>query len=287
MYLSYCYFPGALFVGPLIPYLSYRNLIIGTNSNNNSKAVSLSVFRLLGGLTTLALFLYGSMYWPIETLQSEDFATSRLWWKLTAMAIVAKIYMYKYVSVWMISEAVCILSGITSGGDGNINLYLHTNVNLTKFEFAQSSTEIIASYNMSTNNFAFKYIYRRLKFLGNIHLSKLITLLFLSVWHGFASGYHFAFSTEFLLLYFEKSLSGAFTSALERYSLNVDYLKPVIWLVGRIYTYYFIGYAFVSFMFLHAQLWWPILSSVYFIGHIFLFSYIAVAFTAKAVMRFF
>lgn len=249
------------------------------------------MLRLLGGLACLGLYFYGSLHWPPEYLQSAAFASASLWWKLTAMAIVAKVYMYKYVAVWMTTEAACILAGVTgashsSNGAAGLNLYQHTNVNLTQFEFAHSCTDIISSYNMTTNGFAFRYVYRRLKFLGNIHLSKLLTLLFLSVWHGFASGYHFAFSTEFLLLYFEKSFSGVFQAAQERWSpLNSDYLKPVVWLAGRLYTYYFIGYAFVAFMFLHAELWWPILGSVYFVGHLFLFAYVALAVAVKLAKR--
>lgn len=192
--------------------------------------------------------------------------------------------MYKYVSVWLMTESSCILSGITSDG---INFYRHTNVNLTKFEFAHSCTTIIGSYNMSTNEFAFKYVYRRLKFMGNIHLSKLITLIFLSIWHGFASGYYFAFSTEFLLLYFEKHFAGCFQAFQERHSLNVDNLKPFIWILGRIYTYYFIGYAFVSFMFLFSELWYPILSSVYFVGHLLLLAYIMISASISTVFRYF
>ena len=261
--------------------MSYINFLSGSTYHN--KAISISLFRLAGGLLCLFIYFYGSIYWPIDYLRSDVFFASGFWWKLTAMAIVAKIYMYKYVAVWMTTEAACILSGVTSV-DG-INFYRHTNVNLTKYEFAHTCTTIIGSYNMSTNSFAFKYVYRRLKFLGNIYLSQLITLMFLSVWHGIASGYYFAFSTEFLILYFEKHLSTFYHKLQKRYSLNSDYLKPLIWIIGRLYVYYFMGYAFISFMFLYSELWVPILSSIYFIGHLFLIIYVVISVSFTAISR--
>ena len=256
---------GTLVVGPLIPYKTYQNFLI--NSNYNGKLIGISLYRLIGGIVCLLIYFYGSMYWPLEYLRSSVFEQSGTWWKLTAMGLVAKVYLYKYIGVWHCAEAACILSGITYDG---INCYCHTNVNLPKFEMAHNFTSIISSYNITTNTFAFKYIYRRLKFLGNSNLSKLITLLFLSVWHGFASGYYFAFATEFLLLYFEKHMANFWHLAQSKYSLHSDLLKPLIWIVGRLYTFYFIGISFVSFMFLFAEIWLPILKSVYFAGHIFL-----------------
>ncbi|KAJ6222086.1 hypothetical protein RDWZM_000631 [Blomia tropicalis] len=239
LFMSYCYFPGTLMVGPIIPFLTYVNFLSATTYNN--QAIRISIYRLVGGFISLFVYFYGSMFWPIEYLRSEAFEDLGFWWKLTAMAIVAKVYLYKYIAVWMMAESACILCGITYDG---INFYQNTNVNFFKFEFANSFTTIISSYNMTTNRFAFKYVYRRLKFLGNIYLSKLITILFLSVWHGFASGYYFAFSTEFFLLYFEKHLSSYWHSIQERYSLHSDWLKALIWICGRLYTFYFIGYSF-------------------------------------------
>ena len=272
MFISYCYFPGTLIVGPIIPYLAYINFL--NNITYNHKAISTSFIRLLGGSLCLFIYFYGLTYWPLEYLHSQTFYDSNFFWKMTSMAIIAKIYMYKYVAVWMMAEAACILSGITHDG---ISFFRHTNVKFVKFELAHTCTDIITSYNISTNQFAFKYIYRRLKFLGSINLSKLLTLIFLSIWHGFASGYYFAFSIEFLLLYFEKKLSFQFNLIHDKYSINSDYLKPFIWIIGRLFTYYFIGYSFVSFMFLFSELWLPIISSVYFAGHLFLLIYLAIS----------
>ncbi|KAM3181450.1 Lysophosphatidylcholine acyltransferase 3, partial [Hymenolepis weldensis] len=49
-----------------------------------------------------------------------------------------------------------------------------------------------------------RYLYKRLRFLGNKVLSQACTLIFLAVWHGFYSGYYINFLLEFLTIYAEK-----------------------------------------------------------------------------------
>lgn len=262
-FMAFCYFPSNLMVGPLIPYNSFSKFV--DKADYNSQAVKYSLFRLLHGLASLAFYLIGSAYWPIDYLLSEEFYNSSLMWKLFSMALVSKIYLHKYILCWFFAEACCILSGITYNGE-NFNDF--QNINFYVFEFSTSFGTIIKSYNISTNQFAFKYIYKRLKFLGSPLISQILTLVYLSIWHGFASGYHFSFSIEFLIIYFEKQLSQYYEKV--KNNLNFKYLDTLIWIIGKWYTFIFTGYSFVPFIFLYVEYWYPIMSSVYFIGHIFL-----------------
>lgn len=48
--------------------------------------------------------------------------------------------------------------------------------------------------------FTCRYLFKRLRFLGNKTLSQTITLAYLSIWHGLHSGYHMNFFLEFLIM---------------------------------------------------------------------------------------
>ena len=267
-YLSYCYFPASFFVGPLITYVSYEKLL-KTNDYDVQQKIQSSIIRLIGSFFVTIIYFIGSKYWPVEYLLSEDYQNSCFVWKWTSIAIVTKIYMYKYILCWLIAESSCLVTGIAQQ-DG---IGTYSNINYIAFETATSFTSIIKSYNISTNTFAFKYIYRRLKFLGNVYLSQIITLTFLSIWHGFESGYHMAFFIEFLLSFFEKNCFPFLEKCRQQYSFNGYGSNLIIWIIGRLYTFYFLGYGFLSFIFLYRKLWWPIFGSIYFIGHLLLGSY--------------
>ena len=53
----------------------------------------------------------------------------------------------------------------------------------------------------------YRYIDKRLKFLGNKYYSQIGVLVFLSLWHGFHSGYYVTFAMEFFGVVLEKDVS--------------------------------------------------------------------------------
>lgn len=48
--------------------------------------------------------------------------------------------------------------------------------------------------------YIYSYIYRRLQFLGSKSLSQAVTLSYLAMWHGLASGYYMNFFLEFIMV---------------------------------------------------------------------------------------
>jgi lysophospholipid acyltransferase 5 len=52
-----------------------------------------------------------------------------------------------------------------------------------------------------------RYIYKRLRFLGNRSLSQAIALFFLAAWHGLHMGYYVCFFMELIVMLFEKDVS--------------------------------------------------------------------------------
>ena len=55
--------------------------------------------------------------------------------------------------------------------------------------------------------YIFRYVYKRLKFLGIRWLSRLLTLLFVGLWHGVWPGYYITFILEFIGLLGEETVS--------------------------------------------------------------------------------
>lgn len=66
---------------------------------------------------------------------------------------------------------------------------------------------VIESFNISTNSFASRYVFKRLRFLGSKQLSHTLALLFLAVWHGFASGFYNTFALELVIMKMETDVS--------------------------------------------------------------------------------
>ena len=52
----------------------------------------------------------------------------------------------------------------------------------------------------------YSYVYKRLKWMGNQDLSRFITLLFLTLWHGPWSGYFIYFSIQFITSVVERQV---------------------------------------------------------------------------------
>lgn len=84
------------------------------------------------------------------------------------------------------------------------------NIKLFIFENTTEFNHYIKSFNVNTNYWVGHYIYKRLKFLGNRHVSQLTALLFLAVWHGFHSGYYVCFFMEYMVMYMERDVSMCF-----------------------------------------------------------------------------
>ncbi|BHF58043.1 Lysophosphatidylcholine acyltransferase 3 [Sparganum proliferum] len=145
------------------------------------------------------------------------------------------------------------------------------NISVVRFLSATNTDLLVSSFNINTNKWMLEYVYKRLKFLGNKHLSQSITLLFLAVWHGFYSGYYVNFFLEFITIYAEKELL-----YIVRHSIYTDFLyktlpgKILTSIVGKLHVLFLLGCPMVAFALLRANLWIPVLSSVYFIGFIYL-----------------
>ena len=91
--------------------------------------------------------------------------------------------------------------------DGSTQWTSGENINLPKLIVATSGTSFNKAFNMKTGEWLGYYCFKRLRFFNNIHISQLITMIFVAAWHGLCSGYFVSFGIQGLNLTFERTLS--------------------------------------------------------------------------------
>lgn len=99
------------------------------------------------------------------------------------------------------------------------------------FEKGRKFQHFIEAFNIQTNHWVAHYVYKRLKFLNHKVASFVGTLIFLSTWHGFHSGYYATFTMEFLTVTMEKEVRWILN---ERLSTKLRNFFLTVW--WRIWT---------------------------------------------------
>uniref|UniRef100_A0A8C4QGZ7 Lysophospholipid acyltransferase 5 n=1 Tax=Eptatretus burgeri TaxID=7764 RepID=A0A8C4QGZ7_EPTBU len=205
------------------------------------------------------------------------------WFRCVYIALWGKFALYKYVSCWLIAEGVCILTGLGWTGtntvpEKQINPKLGwasdgwdacSNVRIMLFESTVHFTGKIISFNTNTNSWAARYVFKRLRFLGNKLVSQAVTLMFLAVWHGLHSGYFMCFSLELLIVITERKTL-EFVDSVPKLK-EVTSLWPVrLLLYPSLYLFQmmFLSYPLVPFCLFSWEKWLRVYSSVYFVGHL-------------------
>lgn len=103
-----------------------------------------------------------------------------------------------------------ILSGFSYNGKtatGEEDWSACANMHPLRFETSRKFQHFVESFNIQTNQWVAHYVYKRFKFLNNKVASFVGTLLFLSLWHGFHSGYYMTFAMEFFTVTMEKEVN--------------------------------------------------------------------------------
>uniref|UniRef100_K1RCL3 Lysophospholipid acyltransferase 5 n=1 Tax=Magallana gigas TaxID=29159 RepID=K1RCL3_MAGGI len=169
-------------------------------------------------------------------------------------------------------EGISILMGLSYNGkdkNGNILWDGVSNVKLYQQETCSTFREAIEAFNYNTNKWMFSYIYRRLQFLGSKSLSQAVTLSYLAMWHGLASGYYMNFFLEFIMVNTENQIMVLEYRIPLLHEVNRSpTLQPFLWLVRRILLTFSISYALVSFCMLTHDKYLQIYSSVGYVGHV-------------------
>lgn len=240
--------------------------------------VSVGLSRALAGFIYVAIFQIGTLYVSDQYLFEPSFQKKNLIKKCLLIGLWGRINLYKYVSCWLITEGVCITFGLTYNGkdpEGRVKWDACANVKLRTFENATQFNHYILSFNINTNHWCAEYIYKRVKFLGSKMYSQIVTLLFLALWHGLHSGYYHCFFMEFIVMYLERDIGPVLQN-----SEKVQTMLKTRWearlltcIFLRLYTFFFMGYALVSFVLLSYSRYNQVYASLYYCGHIFFLSY--------------
>uniref|UniRef100_A0A1L8D9C7 Lysophospholipid acyltransferase 5 n=2 Tax=Nyssomyia neivai TaxID=330878 RepID=A0A1L8D9C7_9DIPT len=281
---SYTYFPGSFLAGPQFPYHQYERFL--AKEFDKYQGFIDAGFKRLGlGVLYLTLFQILNIFASDTYLLSEDYAASSYIKRLILLGVWGRLTLYKYMSVWLLSEAVCIRFGLTfrNAKEGQEDWSSGENVKIARLEQANRFTHYIESFNVATNHWVARHIYKRLKFLGSREISQASTLFFLAVWHGFHSGYYVSFLMEFIVVYIEKDFDSIVKGSEKlRRILEHPHLQPLYFVLLKFYAIVGMGWCLVPFAFLSFTNYWQILRAVNFLGYVFALSYIPVHFALKA-----
>ncbi|XP_053146782.1 lysophospholipid acyltransferase 5 [Hemicordylus capensis] len=276
---GFSYFYGAFMVGPQFSMTQYQDLVKGELTDvpgQRPRSFVPALKCLTMGLCVLVVYTITSPYIPEEYLVSDAYLEQPFWFRCFYILIWGKVMLYKYVTCWLVTEGVCILTGLGYNGKdakGVPKWDACANMKVWLFETTPYFTGTISSFNINTNAWVARYIYKRLKFLGNKLLSQAISLFFLALWHGLHCGYLVCFQMEFLIVMVERQMIDLVRDSPPLSTLSsITILWPVFYVVQQAIHWMFMGYSLVPFCLFTWEKWIKVYKSIYFMGHIFFFT---------------
>ncbi|CAL8258157.1 unnamed protein product [Boreogadus saida] len=210
---GFSYFYGGFLVGPQFTLRSYQSLVAGQLTDSPGKppnSVMPAMQRFGLGLLCLTIYAIFSPHLSDSYFLTDEYGAQPFWYRCVFIMLWAKVILYKYVSCWVIAEGVCILSGLGYNGvdeNGNHRWDACANMKVWLFETSPLFTGTISSFNINTNAWVARHVFKRLKSWAIRSSLSWPPLLFLAIWHGLHSGYIICFSMEFIIVNVEKKQS--------------------------------------------------------------------------------
>jgi lysophospholipid acyltransferase 5 len=133
----------------------------------------------------LAMAQIGLMFCPMSFLTTQEFYQDyNFLARLGYVFVSFKLALYKFFLVWLFAEAGCIASGIAfEGYDEKANpKFGLKNIDPRLLETSTSLNDWINGFNINTNSWTKYYMFKRFAFLGNKHVSSILSLFFLALW---------------------------------------------------------------------------------------------------------
>lgn len=272
---GFSFFYGAQMVGPQFPMKRYIAFIEGNLINNEAERKGSSRFtagfsRFLLGVGFLIAFVKLDPLYPMHHVMSKHFLEAPLWLKSIELVVWYQILFLKYIFAWLFAEGCCILTGLSYNGvdeNGNAKWDGLRNIRVTKYFTGYTLESLVKCFNINTNEWVLRYVFKRLRFLGNKHISHLSALMFLAIWHGFYIGYFITFAREFTIIVLQRQ----FANHVYRFTGLVfdDLSMPIkMILIPCMYAFKHVsfGYCIISFVLLRWRRTKPVLASMYYIG---------------------
>ena len=186
--LGFCYYYTAFFIGPQFTFNRYRKYLTGElfkNSKEPGKKLETptlpTIKVLVGGIIYLIVNTIGTSIFPSSYLTTNDYLVeSTIFHRLYVLFFTCYFLLSKYLGIWLLGEGSSRLSGIGFGGYDSNGLPIWNglaNVNPYLYETSTSIQGVVMSFNINTNDWSKRYIFKRLRFLGNKDLSLIVTTM--------------------------------------------------------------------------------------------------------------
>jgi len=274
--LSHSFFIGGYFVGPQFPLRKFRQIVSHEYQASLPKPGPywFGFTRLGLGVAYMTFHIVGSSFLDNDWPASQDFLDRSLGSQLILLPFWCKFILAKYISMWLFTEGICAISGLSyqpSEEDGSEPDWKGcANVKLRRLESASRFGHYIESFNINTNTWAMNYVYKRLRFMKNKHVSQGATLAFLAVWHGWYSGYYLLFFNEFIVMNFERDWSSVWSrSPLVARWREHPAFNTMTNIVGWIYCHFFLPHCFMPFPLLMISRYWPAYKATFCVEYLF------------------
>jgi len=290
--LSHSFFIGGYFVGPQFSLAKFRQFVSPEyQASLPSSPVSFGLKRLAISICYMTAHVLGSSYLPELWPTTQSFNNTPLMGKLLLMPVWCKLILAKYLSMWLMAEGVCVVSGLSFSGvdttadNPTADWTGCANVKLRRLESATKFGHYIEAFNINTNSWVMNYVYKRLRFLNNKYVSQVSALVFLAVWHGWHSGYYVTFFNEFIVVNFEREFSNIWKSSVKvaRWKEHPTY-QTITTILGWLYVHFFLPHCFLPFPLLAASRYMPTYTNTYFIQYIFFLGWLAWGRLVKALL---
>jgi len=290
--LSHSFFIGGYFVGPQFSLAKFRQFVSPEyQASLPSSPVNFGLKRLAISICYMTAHVLGSSYLPELWPTTQSFNNTPLMGKLLLMPVWCKLILAKYLSMWLMAEGVCVVSGLSFSGldttadNPTADWTGCANVKLRRLESATKFGHYIEAFNINTNSWVMNYVYKRLRFLNNKYVSQVSALVFLAVWHGWHSGYYVTFFNEFIVVNFEREFSNIWKSSVKvaRWKEHPTY-QTITTILGWLYVHFFLPHCFLPFPLLAASRYMPTYTNTYFIQYIFFLGWLAWGRLVKALL---
>ncbi|XP_020602607.1 lysophospholipid acyltransferase 5-like [Orbicella faveolata] len=258
-----------LFCFQIKAYLSFVNGTLLDKKDDDNGRVAEGLKRMSLGIMYLGLFAVLEPWFSANILLSDEYQRFSFLGRVWFMIFFNKVAFSKYLAVWLLSEGSCIISGISYNGkteDGKVKWDGLRNIKLSIYETMYTFQHCVDSFNINTNKWVFRYIFKRLRFLGNKNLSHFLALMFLALWHGLFVGYFVCFLGEFVIMVIEKQVTTmCYTVTKKSLAEMPAYVKiPVI--ISYVFVVHFgLSYFMVAFTLLTFQRFHRVWRSIYYI----------------------
>ncbi|KAJ3348943.1 lysophospholipid acyltransferase [Kappamyces sp. JEL0680] len=267
-FLGYCFFINGVWVGPAIEYNHYMAFVEqkAPPYDNIPSTVRPALKCLAAGIACLVLETLLAPYFHFLLIGTPAFTTLSFPRKILFLTIAGMVVRAKFYTVWKISEASALLSGVGVGLDrhGKLCYNAFENVGIRQLETGENVKACMDGWNKYTANWLRRYVYVRVK----IPALKLPMTFFISAfWHGFYPGYYLSFLFSVPLTECGRTMRRSVRPVFLPGGALASF-KYIYDILGSVLTMFCMNYLFLCFIVRRMDASYQAWQSIYFAGHV-------------------